>query len=246
MTDADHRVPQPAQMVFRRPRAEGRQPRRSQRGEALGLVGDNGAGKSTLIKILSGVHRPDQGEILIEGKPVASRTPQRRDAISASRRSTSTIRWSRPCRSPATCSSAASRCSSRIGGIGMLDQKQMRERKHPGDRRCRPASALARRAGRRAVRRPAAGRRHRARHAFQVEGADPRRADQSSLGQGDEQGDRLRARPEGAGRHRHLHQPQHAPRLRVLRPGRRDGARRDRVRQARSRTPRSTKSTAFL
>ena len=39
-------------------------------GEVLGLVGDNGAGKSTLVKILSGFHRQDGGEILIEGKRV--------------------------------------------------------------------------------------------------------------------------------------------------------------------------------
>jgi simple sugar transport system ATP-binding protein len=45
-------------------------------GESVGLVGDNGAGKSTLIKILSGVHRPDQGEIFIEGQPVAIRNPK--------------------------------------------------------------------------------------------------------------------------------------------------------------------------
>jgi simple sugar transport system ATP-binding protein len=45
-------------------------------GEVLGLVGDNGAGKSTLIKILSGVHTPDKGEILMEGKPVQIRTPK--------------------------------------------------------------------------------------------------------------------------------------------------------------------------
>lgn len=38
------------------------------RGEVLGLVGDNGAGKSTLIKILSGVYRPDRGEIVVNGQ----------------------------------------------------------------------------------------------------------------------------------------------------------------------------------
>jgi ribose transport system ATP-binding protein len=40
------------------------------RSEILALVGENGAGKSTLIKTLAGIHQPDAGEILIEGKTV--------------------------------------------------------------------------------------------------------------------------------------------------------------------------------
>ncbi|MEM7348724.1 MAG: sugar ABC transporter ATP-binding protein, partial [Chloroflexota bacterium] len=39
-------------------------------GEIHALVGENGAGKSTLIKIMTGIHRPDQGEILLEGRPI--------------------------------------------------------------------------------------------------------------------------------------------------------------------------------
>ena len=39
-------------------------------GEVLGLVGENGAGKSTLVKILTGVHRPDSGQIKIDDSEV--------------------------------------------------------------------------------------------------------------------------------------------------------------------------------
>jgi simple sugar transport system ATP-binding protein len=45
-------------------------------GEVLGLVGDNGAGKSTLIKIMSGVFRPDRGELRWEGEPVRFDSPR--------------------------------------------------------------------------------------------------------------------------------------------------------------------------
>ena len=50
-------------------------------GEVHALLGDNGAGKSTLIKILSGVFKPTDGEIIVEGRPVSFASP--RDATNA-------------------------------------------------------------------------------------------------------------------------------------------------------------------
>lgn len=44
-------------------------------GEILAVIGDNGAGKSSLIKALSGALIPDEGEILLDGKPVHFRSP---------------------------------------------------------------------------------------------------------------------------------------------------------------------------
>jgi D-xylose transport system ATP-binding protein len=45
-------------------------------GEVMGLVGGNGAGKSTLMRALSGAHRADSGEILIDGEPVTIANPR--------------------------------------------------------------------------------------------------------------------------------------------------------------------------
>ncbi len=45
-------------------------------GEVHAIIGENGAGKSTLMKILSGAHRPDAGEILIDGNVVELANPR--------------------------------------------------------------------------------------------------------------------------------------------------------------------------
>ena len=45
-------------------------------GEVLGVVGDNGAGKSTLMKILSGLFRPSEGELIFNGTPVSFSSPK--------------------------------------------------------------------------------------------------------------------------------------------------------------------------
>ena len=50
-------------------------------GEIHALLGENGAGKSTLVNILSGMYRPDAGQILLDGAPVTFGSP--REAIAA-------------------------------------------------------------------------------------------------------------------------------------------------------------------
>jgi len=50
-------------------------------GEVMCLLGDNGAGKSTLIKTLSGVHKPDEGALRMDGEDVHFQSP--RDALDA-------------------------------------------------------------------------------------------------------------------------------------------------------------------
>lgn len=93
-------------------------------GEVVGLVGDNGAGKSTLIKLLSGVHIPDGGEIRIDGRPVKIATPK-----AAMRLGIETI-YQYNSMVP-TMSIARNLFIGReplrfaIGGIGIMDQRRM-------------------------------------------------------------------------------------------------------------------------
>ena len=56
-------------------------------GEVHTLLGENGSGKSTLVKIIGGVHRPDEGEFTLDGGPVARRG--RREWASSGSRSCS-------------------------------------------------------------------------------------------------------------------------------------------------------------
>ena len=47
---------------------------RIEKGETLGLLGPNGAGKTTTVSMISGLVRPDSGEVLIEGRPLGGDT----------------------------------------------------------------------------------------------------------------------------------------------------------------------------
>ena len=80
-------------------------------GEVVALIGDNGAGKSTLVKALSGVIAPDEGELLIDGRPVRPDLAPCTRASSGSRRSSRTSRSPPSSGPPRTPSSGAS-CSS--------------------------------------------------------------------------------------------------------------------------------------
>jgi len=46
------------------------------RGVIMSLLGENGSGKTTLMNMLAGIYFPDEGEILIDGKPVSIKSPK--------------------------------------------------------------------------------------------------------------------------------------------------------------------------
>lgn len=94
-------------------------------GESVGLVGDNGAGKSTLIKILSGVHHQDGGQILIEGQEVNFRSPK--DAMHHGLETIYQYNSMVPTMSIArNLFIGREPMTWRIGNFGIMDQKRMR------------------------------------------------------------------------------------------------------------------------
>ena len=110
-----------------RRRRERRRRLRGAAGEVHALLGENGAGKTTLMNILTGLYRPDEGEI--EVVRAAGRVPARRATRSrpASAWCTSTSAWSRRSRSPRTSCSAGTRRGFWLGRAS---------RSAPGARRC--------------------------------------------------------------------------------------------------------------
>ncbi|RIX50795.1 sugar ABC transporter ATP-binding protein [Paenibacillus nanensis] len=54
------------------------------KGEIHALMGENGAGKSTLIKVLTGVHERDEGEIRLSGRVISPKSPQEAQALGIS------------------------------------------------------------------------------------------------------------------------------------------------------------------
>ena len=55
------------------------------KGEVHALVGENGAGKSTLIKIITGVHQKNAGNIILHGNPVTIKNPHHAQSLESAR-----------------------------------------------------------------------------------------------------------------------------------------------------------------
>ena len=98
---------------------------RLRRGEVLGLLGDNGAGKSTLMKIFTGFYQPTAGRLYFEGEPIQFRSVAhaRSLGIEAVYQDLALVNQLNVYRNM-----FLQRELTRGGGLGILDERQMRER----------------------------------------------------------------------------------------------------------------------
>ena len=58
---------------------DGPRPRRSQQGEFFSLLGPSGCGKTTTLRMVAGFEQPTEGEVFLEGEPVATVPPFKRN-----------------------------------------------------------------------------------------------------------------------------------------------------------------------
>ena len=186
-------------------------------GKVTALVGDNGAGKSVLIKCIAGIHEPDGGEIVWEGRPVQDpqsarlRRPRHRGRLSGPR----ALRQSRRRAEhvPRARAASAAACS---------NEDDMERAAAETLASLRVATlALDPSARRLALRRPAPGDRGRESGHVELEARHPRRADRGARRRADEAGSRACAAPGRPWARRHHGLPQSQRRVRRRRPHRR-------------------------
>jgi ribose transport system ATP-binding protein len=95
-------------------------------GEVHALVGENGAGKSTFVKIISGVHRPSEGQLFIEGRRVDLRSARQSEELGI--RTVHQEINQVPFFSVAENVFLGSEPTAGFPGLGLIDRRRMRER----------------------------------------------------------------------------------------------------------------------
>ena len=185
-------------------------------GEVVGLVGGNGAGKSTLMRVLSGAHPAESGEIRVDGTAVAIRNP--RDAKAYNIETIyQTLALADNVDAPANMFLGRELTTR----LGTLDDSRMESETRKVMGRLNPNFTRFSMPVRVALRRPAPGRGHRARRLLQRQDPDHGRANGGARsgrdGPGPEPGPPAQERG-----HRHLpDQPRHPRRLRPVGPDQR-------------------------
>ena len=149
-------------------------------GSAVALVGDNGAGKSTLMKTITGVYRPDSGEIRFGGVSIVGKDPGeiREAGIEMIYQDLALARM----RDVASNIFLGRELTRSVLGVRLIDTEPHAQRSRGDDRAARRAHSLGRADDRSALRRPAAVGRDRPRAHLQPEARHHGRADRGACG----------------------------------------------------------------